>query len=558
MKRKRIWYRTIAIVGVTLLWGCYDFSQFDNIKVDPISPKFVVPVVNSTISFNDIVEREDANTIIFTKPGDTRFFIAFRDTMDLFDASSHYSFPNFNFSKVYQLDASEVPGAPLPAGQTLGPINKVFDETYNNIAGAEMKSVKLSSGSLSITIENHFENSISAIIKFPSVLDEQGDTLQFVMNQTYPMQTYNNQILNLNNYTLNLYNGSLYNNFRVKVILTIHSLGNPITINDYADVQVSLTNLDFNYMVGKLNETVPLNDINLNLDAFNSSFDANFYLSEPKLTMKFENSLGIPLGFNILNFDATNTNTNQQVSLVNEGTPPAGSLLVSQTNNISYQTSLAQQQPVTDSKYVDHLNSNLEDMLAIAPNQILIRPSLVVGDATNNHDYFVKKTSSLRMINEVEFPLAGWIENLLIRDTVEMELPDLEKDLKLVNDNSLKIRLKFKFVNSIPLNVYFQGFFYDDANNLLTQLYDTASELLLIKSSQVNATTGKTAAPTTQYAFIDIGKSKYDLMRNAAKLVLQVRMQTGGTTHQNVVVESTNSLDAMLSLEFEGNVDLSK
>lgn len=556
MKRKKNWYRAIGYMGLSLLWGCYDFSQFDNIKVDPISPKFVVPVVNSTISFNDIVEREDASTVIFTKPGDTRFFIAFRDTMDLFDASSRYSFPDFNFNKVYQLDAGEVPGAPLPNGQTLGPITKVFTETYHNITGAEVKSIKLSAGRLAITITNNFQNSISAMIKFPSVLDGSGDTLILVMNPTLPGQTYNDQILSLANYTLNLTDGSLYNLFKVKVALTIHSLGNPITIADYADVQVSLTGLDFNYMVGKLNDNVPLDDINLSLDAFNSSFNANFFLAEPKLTMRFENSFGLPLGFNIVNFDATNTNTNQQVSLVNEGTPPAGSLLLSQTNSINYQTSLTLQQPVTDSKYVDHLNSNLEDMLAIAPNQILIRPSLVVGDASNNHDYFMRKSSTLKLINEIEFPLVGWIDSLVIRDTVDIELPDLEKDLKMVNDNALKIKLKFKFINSIPLNVYIQGLFYDDANNLLTKLYDTSSELLLVKSSQINPTTGKTSSPTTHYAFIDVDKNKYDKMKNATKMVIEVRMQTGGTTHQNVVVESTNTLQAMFSLELEGNVDL--
>jgi len=516
----------------------------------------VVPAVNSTISFSDVVEGEDANTIIFTKPGDTRFFIAFRDTLDLFDAATRYSFPDFNFSKVYQLDASEVPGGILPSGDSLGPITKELSETYNSIAGAEVKTVKLTAGSLNISVVNHFQNDIKAEIKFPSVLDAQGDTLVFIMDRTLPSQTYTNQISSLANYTLNLTDGTLYNTFRVEVKLTIHSLGNPITTTDYADIQLSLSGLDFEYIVGKLNETFPLNDIKLNLDAFSSAFEADFSLAEPKLTMKFENAFGIPLGFDINTFKSTNSNTGQQVNLVNEGVPPAGSLLVTQTNGIDYQASLTQQQPQYDSMYVDHQNSNLEDFLAIAPDSILVQSSLVVGDASDNHNYFVKKSSTLKMINEIEFPLVGWIENLVIRDTVEVDLPNLEEDLNLVNDNSLKIRLKLKLINSIPLNVYFQGLFYDDADTLLTQLYDDASELLLVKSSQINPTTGKTSAPTTHYAYIDIDKSKYDMMEIATKMVLEVRMQTGGSTQQNVVVESTNTLQAMLSVELEGTVDL--
>ena len=556
MVRTKFLIGSLLVAGLVMLGGCYDFSQFDNIKVEPTSPQMVVPAVNSTISFSDVVEGEDANTIIFTKPGDTRFFIAFRDTLDLFDAATRYSFPDFNFSKVYQLDASEVPGGILPSGDSLGPFTKELSETYNSIAGAEVKTVKLTAGSLNISVVNHFQNDIKAEIKFPSVLDAQGDTLVFIMDRTLPSQTYTNQISSLANYTLNLTDGTLYNTFRVEVKLTIHSLGNPITTTDYADIQLSLSGLDFEYIVGKLNETFPLNDIKLNLDAFSSAFEADFSLAEPKLTMKFENAFGIPLGFDINTFKSTNSNTGQQVNLVNEGVPPAGSLLVTQTNGIDYQASLTQQQPQYDSMYVDHQNSNLEDFLAIAPDSILVQSSLVVGDASDNHNYFVKKSSTLKMINEIEFPLVGWIENLVIRDTVEVDLPNLEEDLNLVNDNSLKIRLKLKLINSIPLNVYFQGLFYDDADTLLTQLYDDASELLLVKSSQINPTTGKTSAPTTHYAYIDIDKSKYDMMEIATKMVLEVRMQTGGSTQQNVVVESTNTLQAMLSVELEGTVDL--
>lgn len=555
MKTRKLSLKPLFIVGLIVLGGCYDFSQFDNIKVEPISPKMVVPVVKSTISFNDLVEREDANTIIFTKPGDSRFFIAFRDTMDLFNAADRYSFPDFNFAKQYQLDAGEVPGTPLPLGQTLGPITKAYTETYNSITGAEVKYVKLSAGNINMVVTNNFQNNISALIRFPSIRDQSGNTLVFVMNITYPGQTYtNNQ--DLTGYSLDLTSGSQYNTLTVEVELTIHSLGNPITASDYANIQVSLTGLDFDYLQGKLNETFPLNNINLTLDAFSSSIDADFFLSEPKLTMTFENLFGIPLALNIVNFDATNSNSGQLISLVNEGMPPTGSLLLTQPNNIKYQTSLAQQQPVVDSVYVDHNNSNLEDFLAIAPNEIVIIPTLTVGDATTNHDYFVRKTSTLKLINEIEFPLAGWVDNLQISDTVEVELPDLEKDLKLLNDDALKIRLKFKFINSIPFNIYIQGYFLDDASTLLTKLYDEASELMLVKSSAVNPTTGKTSTPTTHWASIDVNKSKYDQMRSATKLVIQARLQTGGNTHQNVVVESTNTLETMFSVELEGNVDL--
>ena len=59
----------------------------------------------------------------------------------------------------------------------MGPFTKQYTETYNSIAGAEVKLVKLSAGNINMVITNNFQNSISAIIRFPSIRDQLGNPL---------------------------------------------------------------------------------------------------------------------------------------------------------------------------------------------------------------------------------------------------------------------------------------------------------------------------------------------------------------------------------------------
>ncbi|MDI3526291.1 MAG: hypothetical protein PWR03_474 [Tenuifilum sp.] len=543
----------IPLVGMLTMVGCYDFSNFDNIKVEPFSPRVVFPLVNSSVTFDEVLEQADSSSLIYTKPGDNKYYVSFRDTIALYDALSNYSIPDFTFSDAFSVDASEVPPLPVPTGQTLTLPSKSLSQTYAPIADGEIKSVKLSAGTLSIRIVNNFQNSISGTLVINSLLDETGNPLTFNIPETFPSQEYNDNA-QLANGTVYLQVGSSYNTFQITADLTVHSLGNPISTNDNAAIEVSINGLDFEYIQGKINSNLPLDDINLDLGTFENSYDADFYISEPKLTMIFENSFGIPIAFNIINFDGTNTNTNEQVSMVNEGTPPANSLLLTGSNAIDFVTNILSADPVHDSLYLDQDNSNLEDFLNIAPNRILIKPTVTLGDATDNHDFFIRKSSELNLINEIEIPLAGRINNLVVSDTIDVEIPDIENDLNIASDNNLHIKLKFKFENGIPLDIYFQGVFLDDNNTELANLYDNTNEQLIIKSSTINPATGRTQSPSIQYSSIEFDNVKYEKIKNATKMIMRYRIESGGGIGQNVVIESTNSITAHLSFDFEGTV----
>lgn len=536
----------IALLFISGLAGCYDYSKFDNISVDPISPKIVAPVLNSKISFKELAERDDANTVVIQKPGDTKFYLAFRDTVEVGVAATQFTIPPVVFAQDLHLNVGEIPAIPLPEPLT---ISRNFSETYAPIAGAEIKSILLTQGMLSIQVDNHFNKDIAVKLELISLKNTQGNSVMF--ERTIANQGTSNESIDLNGYTFSLFDGvSVYNTFAFAVELTVYPNSEPVTAADYAGIQISFNNLDFSYVVGKFNQSIFVDDYDYKVDIFRSTYIADQHFEEPKLKLKFVNGYGVPFSFNVNNFEVTNTTSDEVVFLKNEGTPTDSTLLIGSANDINYVKNIGGS-PATDSLVLFNGNSNIEDIFDIAPNQFKLRSGITLGDNTDNHNYFISKSANLSVISEIELPLVGWVETNQINDTiVDIEFPDLEEELNLKDNDSLKITVKFKFNNNIPLDAYFQAYFLNDMDQALTKLLD--QELWLIQSAAVDPISGKAVVPKLSYSEIVVNRRKYSLMKDATKVVLQLRFKTGGATHQTVVIESTNAIDIQMSVSAEG------
>jgi len=558
MKLTWIKWRTLFLLLMLGMVGCYDFSKFENLAVEPFSPKLVVPVVNSTITFKELAEHEDANTIVIQKPGDSRFYLAFRDTIEVGDAASQFSIPPLAITKSYQFPAGELPPA-VPAGQLIGPLTKSFSDTYTSIPGSEIKRIILSQGTLNYRITNNFVSGFQIVagstITITSLKNPQGQPYVITVPlDRAPGADVPGSNIDISGYSIDLFN-TTYNTFVLSANITFRSMtGNAITTSDNVAIEISLNNIDYANIIGKINRTIPLADHDYKVDIFRSSYLADQHFDEPKLTFQLLNGYGVPFSFNINNFEVSNTTSLETVYLTNDPTPPAGSLLIGSPNRINFVQNIGDNAASTTLE-LNKNNSNIENMFDIAPNQFKMRSSITLGDATDNHDYFVAKNANLSVISEIELPLVGWVETNQINDTiVDIELPDIEKELNLKENDSLKITIKFKFNNNIPLDTYFQAYFLNDLDQELTRLFN--DQLWLIKSATVDPTSGKATTPTVNYSEIIINRSKYSLMKDSKKIVLQLRFKTGGNPNQSVVIESTNSIGVQMSIIAEGTVNL--
>ncbi|NOU16309.1 MAG: hypothetical protein HOO91_01950 [Bacteroidales bacterium] len=548
MKTRIVKWLGVLLIGMT---GCYDYSNFQNIAIDPFSPSFVFPVVKSKITFKELAEKSGANTLVEQHPGSNMYFLAFRDTIDIGLATSLFNIPPITFNDTYGLSAGEIPPI-FPAGTVLGPLTKTYDQTYTTFAGAELKRVDLSGGTLQVSLTNTFNHSISGDITITSLKNVSNSST--VLNFTLPNNgsTYNNSI-NLNGYYLDLLDApSTYNNVKYSVTATITSSGNPSLAGNIA-IQLSINSPTYQKITGKINYSFIHTNQPYSISIFNSTILAQQHLAEPKLSLDFINSFGIPSNVNFTRFDVEN-NLGTIISVTNSATTQPGDLLIGTPNMLKYATI---SKPVDTTKLkLDHTNSNIEDVFDIAPRTIGFGATFGIGDATTNHDYFIRNDSKFQLLSEIEIPLLGWVVTNQIADTIaNINWPDLQNS-DILLDDSTKVTLKFKFSNELPLDMYLQAYFLNQVGLAVDSLYNTGSNWF-IKSAPVAAATGESSGSTNAYSYVKMNKVKYDKISTSKNMILLFRFKTGGADNippQNITILSTNSIAVDMSVEVSGTV----
>lgn len=540
-------FKWLAIVTIGLP-GCYDFNNFNNIVVDPFTTSYVVPVVNDSITFGEVLAKSDS--ISFVKENaDHSYSILFRDTLDVGYATDQFSIPNQSFIKSVVVPFA--PGIPIPANQTITSKDSLEQSiTTTTEAGAtvKLKRIDFSSGTLQVRITNNFHHSISGTITLVSLKNNQNVSF----DTTFSLTTYGsvfNASLNIVKYYFDSYNSvtQVYNTFKFKVNFTITSSGAAINTGDNLAVKVDVVNPAFKKITGKINYSFSQTDQTFNTDFSQSISNVKQHFADPRLTLQFINSYGIPSSVNFTKFVFIDS-SGVSVPLTTTGTN-ADDLKVGTPNNIPGITGA--QQSVTTTLKLNKDNSNIATVFNSAPKSITLATKFDLGDNTTTDTYFIDQSSTVRLLTEVEIPIWGWV-NIGLSDTTTT--PDLPKSSDLGEvGNDTRITLKFRITNEIPFNISLQVLFLD-ANNLITaKLFDSVNEQLLIASSPVNAQ-GVSIGATPRTTEITLNKTKYDLISQSKKMIVKFHFITGGALNQDIKILSTNRIGIKASLQVSGTI----
>lgn len=548
MKTKIIRWLGVLLIGMT---SCYDYSNFQNIAIDPFSPSFVFPVVKSKITFKQLAERSGANTLVEQHAGSNMYFLAFRDTIDLGLATALFNTPTVTFNDNFGLPGGSIPPI-FPVNTTIVLPTQTYNQTYNSIVGAELKRIDLLGGTLQVNLTNTFNHDFSGDITITSLKNASTNN-PAVIHFTLPRVGTSNNSISLNGYYLDLLDPpSTYNSIKYSLAATITSSGNPSLAGNIA-IQLSLNSPTYQKITGKINYSFIHTNQPYSISIFNSTILAQQHLAEPKLSLNFINSFGIPSNVNFTRFDVEN-NLGTIISVVNNGTTQPGDLLIGTPNLLKYATI---SKPVDSTKLkLDYTSSNIEDVFDIAPRTIGFGATFNIGDATANHDYFIRNTSKFQLLSEIEIPLLGWVVTNQIADTIaNVNWPNLQNSDVLLDD-STKATLKFKFSNELPLDMYLQAYFLNQVGVIVDSLYNTGSNWF-IKSAPVTATTGESSGTTNAYSYVKMNKVKYDKISTSKNMILLFKFKTGGsdnTPPQNITILSSNSIAIDMSVEISGTV----
>lgn len=549
MKTRYAKWLGVLLIG---LMGCYDYSNFNNIVVDPFSPAYVFPIINSKITFKELAEKTGTNSIVEQHPGSDMYFISFRDTIDIGLASNLFpSIPAITFNDSYQLGAGEIPGI-FPAGTQLGPLTKSFSQTYNTFAGAELKRIDLSGGSMQFNLTNNYNHSISGNITITSLKDATGSskTIPFTLNSLGSTSVSTS----LAGCFLDLYPQGVYNTIQYSVTATITSSGNPSLAGNIA-IQLAIASPIYQKLTGKITYTYIHSDQPYSIGIFASTLLAKQHIADPKFSLRFINSFGLPASVNFTRLEVENRTG--VIPIAHEGPNNTGDLLIGLPNILKYPT--GSKIADTTNLKLNKDNSNIENLFDVAPNSMSFGATFNIGDAANpSHDFFVKNDSKFQLQSDIEIPLKGWVVTNKIADTIpNIDWPDFEKDFKLVDQ---KIKFKFKFTNGLPIDMYLQAYFLDQTGLVkVDSLFDSGSNWF-VKSAPVNPTTGESNGTTPAWSYISVDKAKYNKISQSKDMILVFMFKTRDAdlipTPQTVTILSTNSVAVEMSIEASGTVKL--
>ena len=551
MKRIPITLVGLALFG--LVTSCYDFSKFDNITIDPVDTDMAFPVINSSITFKELVERGDENTIVGIYPGTNQFYVSFRDTNEFGLASDQFTIPSQSFSESVEWP---FPSIPLVESGVDYDFEESFEESFTAINGVELKSIDLSAGSITISLNNSFSHPISGNLILVSLKEADGTSVVAPFN--IPANGADNIDVAMANRTLDLYStaNDTYNTFAYSVSATIKTNSTAgIYTGQGVSFNMNMGGLDFNELRGALNYSFDTDYLFSSLDIFSSAYIADMHLADPRLKLTLENGFGIPSSLSLFKFEFVNTNNGSKRDVQNDGILTDEDLKISLPNYLAPATENTQYG--TSLYMLNGQNSNIVDIFDIAPNQLNFGATFTLGDNSGDHNQFVRRDSKINFISYIEVPLEGWATTLVLQDTLEnIEWPSID-DLGEVDEESLDVELRFIFNNGLPLDMNLQVLFVDDNENPITSLFDDPGLTPFLESAPIGPN-GESVGKTPVLVPVHVKKAKYDLMASATQMIVQYQVNTGGEVQQNVKILSTNEIDLLLTVRMKGTIKPNK
>ncbi len=296
--------------------------------------------------------------------------------------------------------------------------------------------------------------------------------------------------------------------------VTDNGAGDTITLDVVALVN---TNIYFSYFEGYLGDVKHRGERDtINIDFFDSWTQGDVFFEDPKITIYIENSFGVPTRSVIGVFDIL-TADGQRIPLESEFIDTVGGI------DFDYPTVPGDVANMVFDFTSD--NSNIVQVLGSRPIALDYQV-----DARMNPDTlvslrgFVTDSSYYNIQVEVDLPLFGRASGFGVMDEFQIDFNGydeiLEAEFKLVADND------------IPLNIDGQAYFVDSSGVILDSLFDSGP-VRIVSSAPVDVE-GNVIARTTQTTFATFSAERFENVRKAVKISLEVFFSTFNDGQQSV------------------------
>ncbi|MGD8777342.1 MAG: hypothetical protein PVH88_00085 [Ignavibacteria bacterium] len=310
-----------------------------------------------------------------------------------------------------------------------------------------VETATFNNGSFEIMIDNFMDLAMDVEINIENLFDPSGNSFSRDVSLSRKETNKTISVGDLNGWKIKTTNpGNPTNEIEYKAIFTVQESDDAreLSENDSVSVEVKFENSDFSFIEGKFKPTsFDINETNFDFDFgnFNDRFTTEtIEFAQPSIYLNLTSTANIDID---LNAELIGTNGTQSESLF--------------LNNVRVYGATKTKIDLNDYGLTDFLNSFTGKL----PNQFYM-----TGTAIANPNYIYGSASSEDFVEgftEVEIPLYIGINGGSIKDTVDIDLGDLdENDLENINDADLTIEV----TNGIAATAKLTAFVLDDSGNI--------------------------------------------------------------------------------------------
>lgn len=327
-----------------------------------------------------------------------------------------------------------------------------------------------------------------------------------------------------------------YNRLQVEYEVNTMASNGIVTIDsaDFIAVDLLLSDMEFEFVDGYFGTPEVIVDedaLDLGIDFFDN-IEGGLTLTNPYLNFSYSNSIGVPI---LVDFNFSgNTNEGESVDLaINMPDLPQ--------NAINFNAPQNPGEIIQDTIVIDRNNSNLVDLIALPPEEVIYSGTAVANGSAPPHNYnFASSDSKFTLGVDMDLPLQFRTGLLVVQDTVDL---DLDEDF---DENIEAVSLKLHAVNRFPFSADIELDMFDNETNTVI---DSLRFTEIIKAGESDPVTFRITEPGISDLDLPISKTSFENMIDAEQMIIRINITTFSFENQSVKLYTDNSVQIFVGVE---------
>jgi hypothetical protein len=507
-----------AFLALSLVACLEEFEQISNIGSFSFGPWVDAPLVHTTFSASEFLTEGESNAKVVEQAG--ILTLTYDDEIVSPSAANYFQIPD-QTSPSLVISGPEVTFPSSGASVTL---TRNITFAFTPAQGEQFDSLWLTTGQIVVETSSTFAAGVQLSFTTPTI-KLNGTALTENFNFNTPDDETRERSLSSHTIDLTL-DGTTTNTVSFTLTAVITDTGQPINSSDEISLSFALNNMRFRALFGQLGtRTFPMPTDSVGFDVFAGITSRNFVLLSPLVDIQARNSYGLPVAFDIVNFEGI-TSDNVVVPLTGAAvSAPANPYL------IAAPTYSQLGQSVTSNIRIDGQNSNLGALIGSLPAYLSYSFSSTLNPGSAVPQNFVLDTSRVRIAIHAELPFHGSAEEISFSKRLTFSGIGIDS----VGETSIKIRTS----NEFPFDARIQAYFLTSGGAVIDSLFLDAT---IIRAAPVDAD-GFTQAANEFITLVPLTQAKIDRIDQATQIEIAASIST---TNNGTVPVKFSATDRLL------------